>query len=1050
MDAGHLEREIMPPDDELLSRWARTRDAEAFRALVERYWGLVFATCRRVVGNAADAEDVAQECFLELACAPRKVRTSPAGWLHRLATCRAIDWLRAERQRRERERRYGASRSEVTSGAADEFPAHGDEAIAALPESLREPLVRHYLLAHSHAVIADDMGLSRVAVTHRIAKGLREVRAALQRRGVVVGGTALAASLAGGAVQAASMSADALAALTARASAAVPSSPACAPSGLRFHAAAKAAAALLAVSAALLGIYFAARPAAPPAAGGVPAIARVPAPVADPAARAEARETAPKTAEATSAAAAGVLAGGPCVVYGKVSDDQGLPCAGVTVAITEADPSLRGIVVADRLPCRHTVSREDGSYRFEGLPAGTFMMCARAPGSVWIDSGPHPRVADEEETRESRYDIRLKAATITEGVVVDGEGRPVVGARVVEIRLDGFPDWQESIARLLPVVTDGEGRFAHDHAGSMVEVRAEGYAPEVFDVARGSAGNALVLRRGGTVKGKLTSPGGEPAAETLVCAYRTPGLFAHARSDDTGAYTLEHLAPGAEYVLEVIDSQRAARAVRTVSVRDRETLEGVDIELGSGAWVEGRVFAEDTGRPLAGVEVIATSGPMQVRWHTIRTDTDGAYRIGPFTPGECRVGCLAPANTWVPPRDPEETDEVSWRRVTTVDVRAEQVRAGIDFAFLDGAHLAGRLSSAAGTGIAGAKIAAGRSSTRSDARGAYVLRGLRPGAEHEVSITAHGFASRSCTLVVPETGMEDMDFELQEGATISGVVRQRNGAAVAFAPLWVASFEAALPGEEAKPLPNLPRVMTDAEGRFEVASLAAGAYRLGVFAGENVRAVRKALGAPVKVEAGQTLTGVVVIVPDADEGALQGRVCDALGAPIAGAEVTIPDHSWENPRARTRTDAAGRYVLVGVPAAPCEVYFSAEGFVRVRRDDCAAGMGDVDVVLRRFGSIRGTVRDASTGRALSACRVRVARVEGPDGRQGPHGKSAELGPAPEDGEFGIDEVAPGTAVLAAGAPGYAERELEGVDVRSGETTEGVVLLLEPSMAPERK
>ena len=63
----------------LLQRFADTGDAEAFSEIVGRYQHFVYAACLRVLGNSADAEDVAQECFLRLTRQADAVRSSVGG-----------------------------------------------------------------------------------------------------------------------------------------------------------------------------------------------------------------------------------------------------------------------------------------------------------------------------------------------------------------------------------------------------------------------------------------------------------------------------------------------------------------------------------------------------------------------------------------------------------------------------------------------------------------------------------------------------------------------------------------------------------------------------------------------------------------------------------------------------------------------------------------------------------------------------------------------------------------------------------------------------------
>lgn len=191
-------------DSALLERWIARRDPEAMALIVSRYSGMVYATCKRVTRNAADAEDIAQECFLKLSSVQR-AGTSLAGLLHTMATRLSLNKARGDARRRAREAEYTLLHGGVDDATWDDIQPLIDEAIAALPEGQSTVIIRHFLRGETHGAIADDLGLTRAAVSKRVAKGVEEVREALRQRGVIASFASLGAMLAAAGAEAVPM-----------------------------------------------------------------------------------------------------------------------------------------------------------------------------------------------------------------------------------------------------------------------------------------------------------------------------------------------------------------------------------------------------------------------------------------------------------------------------------------------------------------------------------------------------------------------------------------------------------------------------------------------------------------------------------------------------------------------------------------------------------------------------------------------------------------------------------------------------------------------------
>ena len=89
-------------DATLLNQWRMARNADAFQELVVRHAQMVHGTCLRILHNATDAEEITQECLLELAEASARIRGAAGGWLHGVAVRKSRMRLRAEIRRQAR------------------------------------------------------------------------------------------------------------------------------------------------------------------------------------------------------------------------------------------------------------------------------------------------------------------------------------------------------------------------------------------------------------------------------------------------------------------------------------------------------------------------------------------------------------------------------------------------------------------------------------------------------------------------------------------------------------------------------------------------------------------------------------------------------------------------------------------------------------------------------------------------------------------------------------------------------------------------------------
>jgi len=185
----------------LLRRFAQTRDAEAFAEIIRRHAGLVYGAALRILADVDRASDVAQETFLQLAKDAHRVTGSLPGWLHRVATHKAIDQMRRESSRRHREAAY-AARQPAKKADWKEISPYVDEELNRLERETRDILIAHFLQGQTTRRIAVARGISQATVSRRIEAGVATLRGMLRRRGILVAAGALGVLLRQNAAQA--------------------------------------------------------------------------------------------------------------------------------------------------------------------------------------------------------------------------------------------------------------------------------------------------------------------------------------------------------------------------------------------------------------------------------------------------------------------------------------------------------------------------------------------------------------------------------------------------------------------------------------------------------------------------------------------------------------------------------------------------------------------------------------------------------------------------------------------------------------------------------
>lgn len=173
-------------DDALMQLFARG-DRVAARLLTQRLLPRALRHAARVLGNMAEAEDVAQEAMMRLWQRAESWQNggpaTPATWLHRVVANLAVDRLRRAGRAvgLDEDLRDERPDAEAEMIRVDRMAAL-DAGLATLPERQRQAVVLRHIEGLSNPDIADVLGIGVEAVESLTARGKRALSRALAAR----------------------------------------------------------------------------------------------------------------------------------------------------------------------------------------------------------------------------------------------------------------------------------------------------------------------------------------------------------------------------------------------------------------------------------------------------------------------------------------------------------------------------------------------------------------------------------------------------------------------------------------------------------------------------------------------------------------------------------------------------------------------------------------------------------------------------------------------------------------------------------------------------
>jgi RNA polymerase sigma factor (sigma-70 family) len=204
----HLRKAVGLPDPneltdgQLLAQFlendARSDREVSFEHLVRRHGPMVLGVCRRILGNANDADDAFQAVFVVLVRRGWELtgRASIGDWLHGVANRTALRARATAMKRRTKENAAARPLEAPPAVALTDWQPILDQELSQLPEKYRQALVLCELEGLSRKEVAGRLGIVEGTLSSRLSTAKKTLANRLRKRGVTIASGMLTAMLA--------------------------------------------------------------------------------------------------------------------------------------------------------------------------------------------------------------------------------------------------------------------------------------------------------------------------------------------------------------------------------------------------------------------------------------------------------------------------------------------------------------------------------------------------------------------------------------------------------------------------------------------------------------------------------------------------------------------------------------------------------------------------------------------------------------------------------------------------------------------------------------